>query len=367
MNDTEKALFALLRAGLHTEKGGGRIEKSLTPSDWEKMLALACRQGVAAVAWDGLNRLSEGGKATTSPIETLPRELKLRWFGHTTQVERTCLWQEQTAVYLAEAFRQEGISTVVLKGLAAARRYPVSAHRPCGDLDCFLMGNYERGNVVAERLGGTVRRDHYKHSHILYKGLTVENHQFCTVVRGNRRAKRLERLLQETLAEGPCKPMGKTYLLAPPPFFDALFLSVHAWTHLLVDGGITLRHLCDWAMWLHCHGGTTDWERLLGILEERDRGLRAFAESMTRLACTLLGVWGGEEKGMTAGDRQLLRSMLYEYAVPKAGCTRLGYRLWLVGQHLRGSWKYRLYSEHSLPVCLLRTVGAYFFERNPRL
>lgn len=367
MNDTEKTLFALLRAGLHTDGGSGWPDKKLAPPDWETVFTLACRQGVAAVAWDGLQRLSEGGEAAAPPVETLPRGLKLRWFGHTVQVERTFRSQERIAVSLAEAFGREGISTVVLKGLAAARRYPVPAHRPCGDLDCFLMGDYERGNVVAERLGATVRRDYYKNSHILYKGLMVENHRFCTAIRGSSRAKRLERRLQGILTKGPCLPIGNTPLLAPPPMFDALFLSVHAWTHLLMSGGIALRHLCDWAMWLHRHGDSADWERLLDILAERDRGLRAFAGSMTRLACALLGVKGVGQKELKREDRLLWRSMLYEYAAPEAGRTFLGHRLWLVDQYLRGAWKYRCYSERSLPVFLLRMVGAYLVERTPRL
>lgn len=56
------------------------------------------------------------------------------------------------------------------------------------------MGQYEFGNLLAERWGASVKRDFYKHSHIRYKGLVVENHQFCTAIRGSRRAKDFERL-----------------------------------------------------------------------------------------------------------------------------------------------------------------------------
>ena len=229
-------LFALLRAGVRsgdTPDIGGS-----TDDRWRELYTAASSQGVSALVWDGIRRL---------PPESQPsRELRLRWAYNVERIEHRYGQQRRRAAELAAAYAEAGIRTVVLKGFAVSRLYPVPEHRPCGDLDCFLCGDYERGNRVAEQVGAEVKRDFYKHSHIVFRGLTVENHRFCTAVRGSRRAKRFERHLQRLLVEGPLSCIPETALLVPPPDFNALFLAKHALSHFLTEG-ISLRHLCDWA------------------------------------------------------------------------------------------------------------------------
>ena len=232
-------LFALLRAGVRS--GDTPDIGGLTDDRWRELYTAASSQGVSALVWDGIRRL---------PPESQPsRELRLRWAYNVERIERRYGQQRRRAAELAAAYAEAGIRTVVLKGLAVSRLYPVPEHRPCGDLDCFLCGDYERGNRVAEQVGAEVKRDFYKHSHIVFRGLTVENHRFCTAVRGSRRAKRFERHLQRLLAEGPLSCIPETALLVPPPDFNALFLVKHALSHFLTEG-ISLRHLCDWAVFI---------------------------------------------------------------------------------------------------------------------
>ena len=163
-------LFAFLRAGVRsgdTPDIGGS-----TDDRWRELYTAASSQGVSALVWDGIRRL---------PPELQPsRELRLRWAYNVERIERRYGQQRRRAAELAAAYAEAGIRTVVLKGFAVSRLYPVPEHRPCGDLDCFLCGDYERGNRVAEQVGAEVKRDYYKHSHIVFRGLTVENHRFCT-------------------------------------------------------------------------------------------------------------------------------------------------------------------------------------------
>ena len=88
------------------------------------------------------------------PPESQPsRELRLRWAYNVERIEHRYGQQRRRAAELAAAYAEAGIRTVVLKGFAVSRLYPVPEHRPCGDLDCFLCGDYERGNRVAEQVG----------------------------------------------------------------------------------------------------------------------------------------------------------------------------------------------------------------------
>ncbi len=284
--------FKLLNIGLGTDKADEKflvsfrhLKTDISNQEWEKIYNLGVQQGVAAIQFNGLQQIVDAH--FDLPFQLPERKLKMMWFAHAMQVEKHCKSQMKIASELAGIYAENGIRTVVLKGIAAGLNYPNSYSRPCGDLDCFLMDAYEQGNVIAERAGAKVERDFYKHSHISYKGLTIENHQFCTAIRGSKKTKSLERLLQSLLYQEGSTMIGDTKLECPSPMFNALFLTHHAQRHLLSEG-ITLRHLCDWAMLIYKQSGKIDWVKFKSYCDEF--GMNYFAESMTRLSEKLLHI-----------------------------------------------------------------------------
>lgn len=349
-------LFALLRAGVRsgdTPDIGGS-----TDDRWRELYTAASSQGVSALVWDGIRRL---------PPELQPsRELRLRWAYNVERIERRYGQQRRRAAELAAAYAEAGIRTVVLKGLAVSRLYPVPEHRPCGDLDCFLCGDYERGNRVAEQVGAEVKRDFYKHSHIVFRGLTVENHRFCTAVRGSRRAKRFERHLQRLLAEGPLSCIPETALLVPPPRFQCPFSGQ---TRLVAfpDRG----HFPAASVRL---GGLYRPRRRRGRLDgvPEGRGRRspaAFRGDPLRPLRPVSGRRAESAAGRRAGARRrVLDNILYERRhlndSPGGAWTK---RMRLIGNLARDRWKYgEVYGRSFLLEGLRLSVG-YLFDRNPEL
>lgn len=373
LNADTELLFLLLRSGLRTETpdDAERIRTLCTARkpDWAVIYKLAARQGVLAIAWDGLSRLVQ--EELLAPEWQPARTLKLQWGFNAERIGQTFARQWAVSRELAERYAAAGIRTIVLKGFAAAADYPIPEHRPCGDLDCFLPGAYEEGNRLAEQFGATVKRDFYKHSHIAYKGLTIENHHFCTAIRGSRKAKVFERALQEILAETSPALLKDSRLECPSPLFQSLFLTVHAWVHFLNEG-ITLRILCDWAMLVRAHGEDVDWERFRQLVSERDRGMYRFAESTLRLGRSLFGVAipAGIDPGqdLAEADGRLIRDALYDrIPVYNTDASNWLKRFKMAGNILNDRWKYRFFCEESSLRQLLRTGLAYLFERNPHL
>lgn len=351
-------LFPLLCIGLGTRNAASAASVRLPDAQWSEVYRLAAGQGLLAVVWDGVRQLP--------PEAQPPRELRLRWAYNVERIERRYAQQRCRAAELAGLFADEGIRTVVLKGLAVSRLYPVPEHRPCGDLDCFLCGDYERGNRVAEASGAEVKRDFYKHSHIVFRGLTVENHRFCTAVRGSRRARELERLLQRLLAELPLETIDDTALFAPPAEFNALFLIRHALSHFLTEG-VSLRHLCDWAVFIEREGPQVDWAAFREVAAAH-RLLR-FAEILSDLSVRYLGVARNPlPADVTAVSDRVLESILFErrHLNDSAGGV-WSKRLRLLGNVCRDRWKYRDVHERSFLLELARFPLGYLFDRNPRL
>ncbi len=369
MNSTTKDLFfQLIRIGLGTDEANGSDSVGFRSLDadvaWEEIYKLGIRQGVTAIQFDGLQQLL--GSGSSSPIAQPDSKLKLKWFAHARQVEQHCLSQFKLSAELATIYAAHDIRIVVLKGIAAGMNYPQPNHRPCGDLDCFLMGDYERGNVVAEEHGAKVKRDFYKHSHISYKGLSVENHQFCTGIRGSKRTKAFERLLQSLLKDEGTIKIGDTSLECPSPMFNALFLTHHAQRHFLSEG-IVLRHLCDWTMLIYRQGDKIDWRQFQSFCEVY--GMRRFADTMTRLAEKLLHV---RVPAMYKIDRNdelddyLLHEMLYGDNSSSSG-SLWKQRIDLIKGISNHRMRYKVFSDTSFLQYIAQLVYGFCFDRNPRL
>ena len=82
---------------------------------------------------------------------------------------------------------------VLMKGLANGLYYPNPTHRNPGDIDCYLFGDYEKGNRIALESGAHLNKEWYKHSEILYKGVLFENHRFIIPIRDGKESKELEK------------------------------------------------------------------------------------------------------------------------------------------------------------------------------
>jgi len=357
MKTEMEALLPLLRRGLGKEAGAAD-PLPLDGERWLRVFRQASDQGVLALVWDGVRQLP----AALQP----PRELRLRWAYNVERIEQRYARQRSRAEELARLFAAEGIRTVVLKGLAVSRLYPVPEHRPCGDLDCFLMGGYERGNRAAEAAGATVARDFYKHSHIDFRGLTVENHRFCTSVRGSRRVKAFERHLQGLLAAAPMQPLPGTELLVPPADFTALFLTRHALMHFLSEG-ISLRHLCDWAVFIDREGAQVDWAAFREVAAEHD--LLRFAEVLSDLSVRCLGVAENPlpADGAALADRVLENILSERRPLFNTSASTWTKRLRLVGNFCRSRWKFREVYGRNFLLELVRFPCGFIFDRHPEL
>lgn len=186
-------LLSLLRHSLLGIQSDNSLFCSMTYSEWKDLLNISQKQGVTAFALTALNDLA------TKP----EKALLLKWISLSLFIEKNYKKQEKAAEMLSRAFAKHGIRTLVLKGLAISQCYPIPYYRYCGDADFFLVKDgksaCEEGNRIVESLGIVVDRDYYKNSSFTFNGLHVENHKFCTQIRGNKKAKSLERILEDML------------------------------------------------------------------------------------------------------------------------------------------------------------------------
>lgn len=261
--------MCLLRAAIGTEPF---FECPLTSDEWRILYRVSVEQGVTAVVFD--------------IVKTLPKSeapdiaLLMEWLSAATNVEQTMRRMQMTAVEFAEAMKKREIPVVVLKGMAFAQYYPNSLHRECGDLDCYMIGKKEEGDLAAVELGGSMENAGYKHSHIFYKRLTIENHRFFTDFDNTTTGILTERVLGKLMQEEHTY-IGNSKLRCPSSNFNALFLLKHAQSHF-INEGIRMRHVLDWALFLRAKQEKVEWTKLLTMLFSTHTS--RFAGVMTAIA-----------------------------------------------------------------------------------
>lgn len=301
----EEMLLALLRAALHQREVETVYFQQATEEDWVQCFRLAVRQGVSALAWEGIERL---------PVEfSLPLNVKLSW----ALVEK-----KQVAKYrkhckavneLTRLYSQHGIATVVLKGVGLSQFYPVPAHREGGDIDIYtystdktLMTDEEANrlaNELMEKQGLYLDDSTFKkHSQFCYQGMTIENHRMFLHVAECKTIVKAEQWLQKhrvttsvQLMDGACR------IEVPAVAFDRVFVALHAAQHY--GEGLCLKHLCDWVLLILQGGGKLPQEL-------DDPYYRRVVTTLTWLCNEYLGCDIPGEGDRKMGD-EMMREILY--------------------------------------------------------
>lgn len=280
----ETLLLSVLKSALRSETPAAADFNAFPHSTWERLYHLAVSQGVQALAFDAIHRL---------PADRQPfHRLKVNWALNVEKITRNYAYYCQVAARLAATLDREGIRMMQLKGLGLAQLYPIPALREGGDLDVYLFGQYSRANRLMKEQGIPVDTSHPKHSCFYFERIPVENHQTFLNVEMYAADRILEKHLRRFLAEEEPEyfTIEDRTIRRPAPNFNALFLGRHASTHF-AGGGIVLRHLCDWAIFLTACHQQIDFPAIEQILVEAK--ILPVVNAFTGIAIRYLGLDAG--------------------------------------------------------------------------
>lgn len=336
-------LFPLLRLALDPTAEAPDFS-ALTGAEWEALVNLSFEQGVAAIAVDGLQSLYDRQPELELALDSPELEgLKYEWFGLTFQAEEDYHRQVEALLKLREEIPED---LVVLKGLAVARKYPVPSHRACVDLDVFEpegMLKQVQHDVIREN----AIRDDYKHTGFQYQGVMVEYHKSLIGWKSLKNGKHIERTLRESLGT----PDG----IYPNDYFTALFLTVHSYTHFMLEDGISLKHICDW--WMVGIRTLPEPEQQWLLEAVESFGMREFVESMTRVAEY---VCNDPSTALTKADLRMLDDIL---ALGRKKRFKSGHLNMAYNILFRNGWKFRAFAHESNLGCLIRCGWNAVFKR----
>lgn len=312
LNTPEKMLMALLKASLNQQVAEKECFVGVSDADWKQCYQLAARQGVMALAWDGVKTLP----ADVWP----PRSLKLNWAIAVEAYEKKYARYCRTIEELTSFYADRKIAVMQMKGVGLSAYYPVPAHREGGDIDIFTYSadpaqlSDEEANRLADALmeeqGIEVDMHSPKHSNFYYKGIPIENHKTFLNVERYEVAVQVEAILKKVMQPQPTELLdGTCRIWTPSPAFNTLFLAFHASQHY--GSGIALHHLCDWAVLIQRYG--------LKLPDElTDKRFREAIAAFTCLCNRYLGTEVKMDGGEALAD-EVMHEMLHPKYPPKQG------------------------------------------------
>ena len=243
--------------------------------DWNAVETLARKQGLMAVLVDAVKRADR--------VDALPFTTKLAWIGEVAQgYERVYMLYRKAVADLAAFYSAHGFKMMVLKGYGCSLNWPRPEHRPCGDIDIYLLGKYkEADETLTRELGIRIDHSHQHHTVFEWQGFTLENHYDFINIQANFSSRKLEKVLKG-LAEGT----DEKGMIFPSANLHALFLIRHMVLHFTAIS-ISLRQVLDWAFFVDKNGEEVDWEWLLPLLEQYH--MKEFFNSINAICVEDLG------------------------------------------------------------------------------
>ena len=161
---------------------------------------------------------------------------------------------------LVTLFREAGIDPVLLKGQGIALNYPEPMLRECGDIDLYVgQEQYESACALIKGQESTQQIEENKlHLTVKYNKAVVEIHRVSASLRNRKQNEYYQSIADKGLGENLCSVViDGAPINTPADSFNAFYLFYH-FLHHAIEGGIGLRQICDWALFLHSRAGRLD-------------------------------------------------------------------------------------------------------------
>jgi len=217
------------------------IPGSLKEVDWKELYAIAKKQCLVGILFDGIKKL---------PAEYvgMKKVLLLQWMAESQMLEKANVRLNDAAIQISEWFGKKGFRTCILKGQGNALMYPNPYSRTPGDIDIWVEGGDKRVISFVRSISPHEKACYHHIEFPSYKGVEVEVHyrpSFLLCFWHNRKLQKYyERVKEEQFSHRVM--LGEQGEIAiPTAEFNLIFQLTHIFSHLMNEG-IGLRQLLDY-------------------------------------------------------------------------------------------------------------------------
>ena len=234
----QKIFFDFLRFCIGSAK---EIPGSLKEVDWKELYAIAKKQCLVGVLFDGIKKL---------PAEHvgMKKELLLQWMAESQMLEKANVRLNDAAIQVSEWFRKKGFRTCILKGQGNALMYLNPYSRTPGDIDIWVEGEDKRVISFVRSISPHEKACYHHIEFPSYKGVEVEVHYRPSFLlcfwHDGKLQKYYERVKEEQFSHRVMLGEQGEIAIATVEF-NLIFQLTHIFSHLMNEG-IGLRQLVDY-------------------------------------------------------------------------------------------------------------------------
>ena len=234
----QKIFFDFLRFCIGSNS---EIPSSLKEADWKELYAIAKKQCLVGVLFDGIKKL---------PAEHvgMKKELLLQWMAESQMLEKANVRLNDAVIQVSEWFRKKGFSTCILKGQGNALMYPNPYSRTPGDIDIWVEGGDKRIISFVRSISPHEKACYHHIEFPSYKGVEVEVHyrpSFLLCFWHNRKLQKYYESVKEEQFSHRVMLGEQGEIAIPTAEFNLIFQLTHIYSHLMNEG-IGLRQLVDY-------------------------------------------------------------------------------------------------------------------------
>lgn len=208
---------------------------------------------------------------------------------------------------LIKEMNHSGINPLLLKGQGVAQNYTYPEIRQAGDIDLLLHGDdYKKAVALLEPKAGKLEKEAKENLHygMHFGDIEVELHgtvnsnfgkgfnSYLAVMKASMFEKKDFRYWR-------CEEVD---IPLPSANFDAVFIFTHFLNHFYF-GGLGLRQICDWAMYLHKNNSDIDKVQLL-----KDIKALGLMREWQSFGCFVVKYLGFPEEEMPFHNRRFYRN-----------------------------------------------------------
>ena len=238
MEKRHQIFFDFLRFCIDSAK---EIPDSLKEADWKELYAIAQKQCLVGILFDGIKKL---------PAEYvgIEKELLLQWMAESQMLEKANVRLNDAAIQVSEWFRKKGFRTCILKGQGNALMYPNSYSRTPGDIDIWVEGGDKRVISFVRSISPHEKACYHHIEFPSYKGVEVEVHyrpSFLLCFWHNRRLQKFYGMVKDEQFSHRVMLGEQGEIAIPTVEINLIFQLTHIFSHLMNEG-IGLRQLLDY-------------------------------------------------------------------------------------------------------------------------
>lgn len=270
--------------------------------DWNSVYHEAVQQAVAPLAF-----------SAAEPY--LPEDISNAWNKLTLRILALNMRIDYEHIEVHNLLTQSNIPYVIIKGPASASYYPNSVLRTMGDVDFFVKAEeLGRAGHVLESAGFNPVEHNDNEAHIAYyrnegpSRSVWEMHWGLNGIPDGDIGKVVYSYFSSIIETGIELKTSEGCYIVPDKFHHGLVLLIHTAGHM-INTGVGLRHLCDWAVFVN----RLSEEEFIELFEKplKHMGLWRFAQLLTQLSAKYLGI-AQQQWAMENVDNGLLEAILLD-------------------------------------------------------